>query len=318
MLLILFFSVMFATCVGLVMFASRQPLSQKIVQARLTNLASTDDGSQGQIRLAEKSKQRLSDRISERVRSYHFGESLETLIIHSGVSTSVGRILMLSAALAIGAAVVTHWFLQPLWAMPPAGIAAGFLPYGYLVFQRSRRIGKFNQALPDAIDLMSRALRAGHSIGSSIEVIAQQSPQPLAGEFEICFQQQKFGVPFRDALLAMGERIRSDDLQFLVTAVLVQKETGGDLTDILDRTTAVIRDRIRIQGEVRTRTAQGRLTGWILSGLPIVLMVVINIIHPGYSSVFFNDPLGQKMIIAGGVFILIGGFIISRIVDIKV
>jgi tight adherence protein B len=116
----------------------------------------------------------------------------------------------------------------------------------------------------------------------------------------------------------MGERVPSDDLQFLITAVLVQKETGGDLTNILDRTTAVIRDRIRIQGEVSTRTAQGRMTGWILSALPIVLMVGINIITPGYTHVMFTDPIGQRLLIAGGVLIFFGGFIISRIVDIRV
>ena len=318
MLLIVFSIVMFVVCVSLVLFASRQPLSKKIVQARLTNLANTEEDGQDRIQLSGKSKQRFSDRISELVRNHHFGETLEILIVHSGVGTSLGQVLMLAAALAMAAAFVTHCFVEPFWVMLPAAIAGGCLPYGYLVFQRSRRIKKFNAALPDAIDLMSRALRAGHSIGSSIEVIAQQSPQPLSGEFEICFQQQKFGVPFRDALLAMGERIRSDDLQFLITAVLVQKETGGDLTDILDRTTRVIRERIRIHGEVRTRTAQGRLTGWILSGLPIVLMIAINFITPGYSHVLFYDPLGQKLTIVGGVLILFGGFIISRIVDIKV
>jgi len=155
-------------------------------------------------------------------------------------------------------------------------------------------------------------------MASSIEVIAEQSAEPLAGEFAICFQQQKFGIPYRDALLAMGERVPSEDLQFLITAVLVQKETGGDLTDILDRTTAVIRDRLRIQGEVSTRTAQGRLTGWILSALPIVMLFVINIITPGYTHVLFTDPIGQKLLIGGGVLILTGGFIISKIVDIKV
>jgi len=225
---------------------------------------------------------------------------------------------MIGASVALGCGIVVQWLTEmPLVAMLSAAIAA-LGPYLYLLFQKSRRVGKFNDALADSIDLMSRALRAGHSMASSIEVISQQSPEPLATEFATCFQQQKFGIPFRDALLAMGERVPSDDLQFLITAVLVQKETGGDLTDILDRTTAVIRDRVRIQGEVSTRTAQGRLTGWILSSLPIILLILINIITPGYSTVLFHDPLGQKMLMAGGGLILVGAFIISKIVDIKV
>jgi tight adherence protein B len=219
---------------------------------------------------------------------------------------------------ALAVYLMVYWLAGSLLIPLPAGAVGALLPYLLLRFQKSRRLNKFNTALPDAIDLMSRALRAGHSTASSIEVIAEQSPKPLATEFATCFQQQKFGIPFRDALLAMGERVPSDDLHFLITAVLVQKETGGDLTDILDRTTAVIRDRLRVQGEVRTRTAQGRMTGWILSALPVILLVATNVITPGYSHVLFYDPMGQKLTIAGVVFIGIGGFIISRIVDIKV
>jgi tight adherence protein B len=270
------------------------------------------------IALSRKSKSRLSDRIGERFASYCLGEGLEQLIVHSASAMSVEQVLLLGFAIALGSGATVHWFFESWRAALPAALAGAFVPYVWLRFRRSRRVGKFNAALADAIDLMARALRAGHSMPSSIEVIAEQSPEPLASEFAACFQQQKFGIPFRDALLSMGERVPSDDLQFLITAVLVQKETGGDLTDILDRTTAVIRDRIRVKGEVSTRTAQGRMTGWILSALPIVLMIAMNIITPGYTHVLFSDPLGQTLLMASGVMILIGGFIISRIVDIKV
>jgi tight adherence protein B len=149
-------------------------------------------------------------------------------------------------------------------------------------------------------------------------MIAQQSKEPLSSEFASCFQQQKFGIPFRDAMLTMGERVPDPDLQFFITAVLVQKETGGDLTEILDRTTRLIRDRVRIKGEIQSYTAQGRLTGWILSALPVILLVVMNLLSPGYSDVLFTDPLGKLLLTAGAVAIAIGGFIISKIVDIKV
>ena len=165
---------------------------------------------------------------------------------------------------------------------------------------------------------MARALRAGHSLASSIEIVAEQSPQPLSAEFESCFQQQKFGIPFRDALLQMGDRMPSRDLHFFITALLVQKETGGDLTDILDRTSRMIQDRVRIQNEVQTYTAQGRLTGWILGLMPIAMLLLVNIVTPGYSHVLFKDPLGQKLLYAGGFLIVIGGLIIRKIVDIEV
>jgi tight adherence protein B len=179
-------------------------------------------------------------------------------------------------------------------------------------------MNKFNEALPDAIELMGRALRAGHSMASAIEVVAEQSVDPLASEFAVVFHQQKFGIPFRDALLQLGDRVPSKDLHFLITAILVQKETGGDLTEILDRTTRVIRDRVRIEGEIRTYTAQGRLTGWILGGLPVALLGILNIMTPGYSKVLFTDPVGQDLLYAGGVMIIVGGLIIRKIVNIQV
>jgi len=318
-MVVFFFIIMLSGCVMLVLLASREPASKKSVNARLATINSkTGSDGNNQIALIEKSKPQLSDRISEHFKSYHFGETLERLTIHAGSSMSVGHVLMASCGVAFVCGSVAQLLLESLPVAVLAALISAFIPYGYLVFLRSRRVGQFNEALPDAIDLMARALRAGHSMASSIEVIAQQSPEPLATEFDTCFQQQKFGIPFRDALLSMGERVPSDDLQFLITAVLVQKETGGDLTDILDRTTAVIRDRIRIQGEISTRTAQGRLTGWILSTLPIILVLLMDLISPGYTTVLFHDPLGQKLLMAGGVFILIGGFIISKIVDIKV
>jgi tight adherence protein B len=165
---------------------------------------------------------------------------------------------------------------------------------------------------------MARCLMAGHSMGSSIEMVAEQAPEALASEFVQVFQQQRLGLHFRDALLQLGSRVPSRDLQFLITAILVQKETGGDLTEILARASHVIRERVRIQGEVETRTAQGRLTGWILGLMPLVMLALINIISPGYSDILFHDPLGQDLLYAGAVLILVGAVIIRKIVNVQV
>lgn len=249
---------------------------------------------------------------------FHFGESLTLLIRHSATETSIGAVVVTSIGLAAAATLLARSFSLPLPLVCIAGCAGAGARYFTLVRKRSKRLKKFTRALPDAIELMARALRAGHSMASSIEIIAEQTPKPLSSEFAICFQQQKFGIPFRDALLEMGERVPSRDLHFLITAVLVQKETGGDLTEILDRTTVVIRERVRIEGEIRTYTAQGRLTGWILSCLPVAMLTLINVITPGYSHILFYDPLGQKLLYAGATCIGIGALIIRKIVDIKV
>jgi tight adherence protein B len=209
---------------------------------------------------------------------------------------------------------VLHSFPLALVAM----IVGVVVPYGVLRFKRGSRLKAFNTALPEAIDLMARSLRAGHSMGSSIDLVAEQSPDPLGSEFVQVFQQQRLGLQFREALLQMGSRVPSRDLQFLITAILVQKETGGDLTEILDRASHVIRERVRIEGEVRTHTAQGRLTGWILGLLPVIMLGLINIVSPGYSYVLFHDPTGQKLLYAGATLIVIGGLVIRKVVDVQV
>jgi tight adherence protein B len=252
------------------------------------------------------------------VSRFRLAKKIALLIRHGDSDVTVGGVLLASIATSLGAALLVLCFLPVLPVEMLALVAGSMLPYMYLRFKQARRLKKFSAAMPDAIDLMARSLRAGHSIGAAIEVVAEQSPEPLAGEFARVFQEQRFGLRFRDALLEMADRVPSPDLHFLVTAILVQRETGGDLTEILDRTTHVIRERVRIEGEVQVYTAQGRLTGWILSLMPLVLLGLINIVSPGYSSVLFHDPTGQKMLYVGGALIVLGAFIISRIVDIRV
>jgi tight adherence protein B len=270
------------------------------------------------LELNREESHRLSRSIAEYLKNFRFSAELELLVLHAGSTMSIGSLALTSVGLAMLAGAAAHLLAGPRLVTLAAAVVGGSLRYMLLRWKKSKRMREFDTALPDAIELMARALRAGHSMGSSIEVISEQSAEPLKGEFALCFQQQKFGIPFRDALLEMGRRVPSKDLHFMITAILVQKETGGDLTEILDRTTRVIRERIRIQGEVRTYTAQGRLTGWILGMLPVILLVLINLVSPGYSHILFEDPLGQKMLYVGGALIVLGGLIIRKIVDIQV
>jgi len=259
-----------------------------------------------------------SARFSSFLERYQFAKRLKVLLLHANSSLSVGGTVLASAGGALACGVVSYFFLHIVLLSVGLSVAAAAVPYGLLRFNGDRRLKAFNAALPDAIDLMARSLRAGHAMGSSIEMVAEQLPEPLAFEFFQVYQQQRLGLQFRDALLQMGTRVPSRDLQFLITAILVQKETGGDLTEILDRASYVIRERVRIEGEVRTRTAQGRLTGWILGLLPIIMLVLINVVSPGYSSILFHDPMGQELLFAGGSLIVLGALIIRKIVDVRV
>jgi len=268
--------------------------------------------------LRERERTDHSSRLSAFLERFRFAKWLKLLLLHADSGMGVGGTVLASAGAAVASGAVSFYFFHVFLLSGALGIAAAAVPCVLLRFKRDRRTKAFNTALPDAIDLMTRSLRAGHAIGSSIEMVAEQLPQPLAFEFFQVFQQQRLGLQFRDALLQMGTRVPSRDLQFLITAILVQKETGGDLTEILDRASHVIRERVRIQGEVRTRTAQGRLTGWILGLHPITMLALVNLISPGYSSILFHDPIGQDLLFAGALLIVLGGIIIAKIVDIKV
>lgn len=318
-LIISFIGILFIALVT-VSFAMRTPTTQKVIEKRLRSIEAkkaTDAGMES-IELSREGKGGFLDDLGEHLQQYHFAADLERLIQHSGSKSTIGAFAATSVGLAVVMGFLAHTFIGLTPFVIGATIIGALGRYVSLRFQKSKRLKKFNTALPDAIELMSRALRAGHSMSSAIEIIAEQSVEPLAAEFADVYQQQKFGIPFRDALLEMGERVPSKDLHFLITAILVQKETGGDLTEILDRTTHVIRERVRIEGEIRTYTAQGRLTGWILSLMPVVMLVLINIVNPGYSHILFHDPLGQKMLYAGGGLIVVGSLIIRKIVDIQV
>ena len=177
---------------------------------------------------------------------------------------------------------------------PWATAALGLLPYGILRWKRGRRISAFNAVLAECIDMLARALRAGHSVAGALEMLAENSQEPAASEFGEIFKQINLGLPLREALLQLLDRVPSADLRVLVTAILVQRDTGGNLVEILDRTVFVIRERLRIQGEIQVQTAQGRLTGWILTALPVVMMVMLNVVNPGYSSILFHDPFGRS------------------------
>jgi tight adherence protein B len=305
---------------GIVVWLTRPTAADKSAQERLNTIRRTfrEGEVKDQGMLTEVPKEGLAERLGARLQGYEFTQNLEQLIQHSGSKATVGSVVLTSIGLAFAAGFTAHLFVGSFVLVLAATAVGGIARYGLLKFMKSRRLNKFNVQLPDAIELMARALTAGHSVGSCIEIVAEQSPEPLGGEFDICFQQQKYGIPFREAVLEMAGRLPIKDLHFLVTAILVQKETGGDLTDILHRTTHVIRERVRIEGEVRTYTAQGRLTGWILGLMPVVMLGLINIMTPGYSHVLFYDPLGHKLLYGAAGLIALGGLIIRKIVDIKV
>lgn len=305
---------------GILIFFLRDRSAGKSLERRITviRVADHEISDRGMLELDHGVRQDRTARLGRYLERFSFAPRLRRLLLHAGSSMTIGMAVLASAGSGAVAGLLCLLVLRsPIVAALLFAIGAA-APLGLLHWKLALRIRDFNKELPAALDLMARALRAGHSMASAIELVGEQSPPPLGPEFTNVFQQQKFGLRFREALLEMGDRVPSNDLHFLITAILVQRETGGDITEILDRTTYVIRERARIQGEVRTRTAQGKLTGWILGLLPIVMLVLINLISPGYTSILFHDPVGQKMLYAGAAMIILGGLSIRKIVNVKV
>jgi tight adherence protein B len=243
---------------------------------------------------------------------------LKNFIEQSGMNAKPGKIVLLSCVLAAGAYVATKFFHMPLWGCAAAGLALGSVPFAVIAFKRNRRMRQFEEHFPEALDLLGRAVRAGHAFTTGMEMIGKESAEPIGGEFRKTFEEQNFGLPMRDALLNMTERVPLIDVRFFVTALLVQKETGGNLAEILDNLSRVIRDRFRIYREVRTKTAAGRLSAMILIALPPIMMLLLSNLNPTYMQVLFDDPKGPTVLAIAGTLQLIGSAIIWKIIHIEV
>lgn len=318
-LVVLMFLVILSATFGLVIAMTRPSPQEKTIAQRMALIRKLQKSKAGGVDESEQLlKQTSSSKfgwLDEILEPYPWVRRIQTRILQAGSSTTVATLIVASLGLLIaGYAVV--WVFVPMALIDiPAGVALGSLPYGILSFKRTRRINAFNAVLAESIDMLARALRAGHSVIGAMGMLAENAQEPAASEFEEIFKQQNLGLPMRDALMQLLDRVPSADLRVLVTAILVQRDTGGNLAEILDRTVFVIRERLRIQGEIQVQTAQGRLTGWILIALPVVMLLLLNLLNPGYSSILLSDPFGRKLIYFSVGMLAAGALIIRRIVN---
>jgi len=249
---------------------------------------------------------------------WSWSSKLQDFLAQAGMRTKPAKILLLSAVLGLGGYLVAEFFLRKPHLALPLGLAVATIPFLVVVMKRRRRLHKFEERFPEALDLLGRAVRAGHAFTTGLEMIAKECAEPLAGEFRTTFEEQNFGLPLRDALLNLSERVPVIDVRFFVTALLIQKETGGNLAEILDGLSRVIRDRFRIYREIQVRTAQGRLTAGILIALPIFMAITISIINPNYMNVLFEDPKGPVALAIAGGLQAIGSMILWKIIHFEV
>jgi len=241
----------------------------------------------------------------------------QRLIDQSGVRMTVGRLVLMSGCIILFTLLlVTAVTAQPLLGLV-VGVGAGLLPYAYLSRARTTRMRQFEEHFPEAIDLISRALRAGHTFPAGLVMAADEIPDPVGAEFRTIYNEQNFGVPLPTAMRSFAERVPVLDARFFVTAVLTQREAGGNLAELLDNLAAVIRERFKVKRQVRVLSAHGRMTGWVLAGLPPALALVFFIVAPQHMQTMINDPLGVKMLVTAVILQILGMLIIRKIVNVE-
>lgn len=244
-------------------------------------------------------------------------ERLQLLLEQAGLEITVGSLVL--GSMALGALVM--FVLQQMGAWRSialgVGIAAAFLPYNAVKYKRTLRMRKFEEQFPEALDLLGRAMRAGHAFTTGIEMVGTETAEPIGPEFRTLYDQQNFGMPLPDALKLFAERIPVLDARFFVTAVLIQREAGGNLSEVLDNLAKVIRERFRVKRQIRVISAHGRITGWILACTPPVLALVLFAINTETRELMFYHPMGQQMLIGAVVLQVIGTLIMKKIIDVE-
>jgi tight adherence protein B len=251
-------------------------------------------------------------RRSERV------SNIQKMLAQAGLDVRAGNFLGLCALVGIGGAIVGYVASKRIEVSWIALLIGFVLPYSVVSYKRNKRFEKFEELFPEAIDTLARAVRAGHAFTTALEMITDEVAEPVSGEFRQLYEEQKFGMPVRDALMNLTERMPLVDVKFFVTAVMLQRETGGNLAEILDNLSYVIRERFKIQRQVRVYTAQGRLTMALLMGMPPIIVTVMLVLNPMFIKPLFSDPIGHTLLVAGITLQTIGYFVIRKIIKIQV
>ena len=320
-MVVLFFCLLLIITFGVALLVLRPTETEKTLQSRLESIergadgAITEEAAPDLIKRANLSDIPLLERVLRRITP---AKSLQTYLAQADLNWSVGRVVVVTILLLLLIPFILSFFVPNLVILGISGVIAALGLYLFIYIKRSFRFDRFNELLPEAIDLLTRALKAGHSINAAIEMVSREVPDPVGTEFRRTFEEQNFGLPMREAMTNLASRVPLTDVQFVVTAILVQKETGGNLVEILEKTSTVLRERLRLKGQLAIYTAQGRLTGWILAGFPFFLFIGLNIVNPSYGKVLLDDPLGRTLIYTGLTLMLIGGYIIRKIVNVKV
>jgi tight adherence protein B len=296
---------------------------QRKLEARLEEVAMGPDpepsseGSSkgGLLKVAEGGPMPALERfIGGTTRGTAFGRWIE----QSGVKTTISGIILIAVAHALVFGLIGMWLTKMAFGLVVGGMVGFALPFVFLQNKRTRRMRAFEEAFPEALDLIARALKAGHAFITGLKMVADEMPEPIGPEFRKTFDEQNFGLPLKDALENLTMRMPSLDVRFFATAVLIQRETGGNLSEILENLAHVVRERFKILRQVRVYTAHGRMTGYVLLALPAVLCIALSFINPDHMNTLFRERMGQMLLMVALTMQFIGFIWIRQVVKIEV
>ena len=288
---------------------------QRLLKRKLHAIGAFEAHSEVALMLRQKYLRDLSP-IARRLESLPLMERLGLYIEQSGRDVMAHRLVALSLILAAVAGILVWTIVDRAWVAVAAALIAGAIPFAVIYRERQTRLARFEEQLPDAVDIMKRALRAGHPFNACLKLVAEDMQPPISREFELTFADVNYGNDLRQALLGMLLRVPSSNLMAVITAVLIQKETGGNLAEIFDRISAVIRARFRFGRRVRTLSAEGRLSAWILALVPLVLFAVLWITSPEYLPPLLHEPVGQKLVVFACIMLVIGVLWMRKVIRI--
>ncbi len=302
-----------------ILWASRHSAEARRIAARLAALGGQGAaGAAGATSIERAQAPERLPRLNALIARTLPGRRLRRLAGAAAVTASVAELMLLSMALAACGLMVPPLLGKPMALGLGLAIALGALPWWRVASRASDRVARIERQFPEALDLMGRAMRAGHAFPSAIRMVADEMPAPLGRDFRLLFDEINYGVPVNDALARLAERVPIADVSYFVVAVMIQRESGGNLAELLDKIAALVRDRLRLLGEIRTLSAEGRLSALILTALPFGVGLVVNLVNPEFMAVLWNDPLGLRMVAVALAMMALGIFWMRRIIRIRV
>jgi tight adherence protein B len=316
---LVFIACMFAVYGAYLLATRESEAKRKRLQQRLSDaLLYTRHTADPDVQLARSELMSEIPSLSRALARFPVANKLRKMLDQADLHITVSRLVMLSLMAGLLASLAVSMLVVTKLPMIGAGLAAASVPFVHVAYRRKRRLHAFLELLPDTLELMSRALQAGHAFSEALHMVSTEMPEPIATEFRKTYEEQNLGLSLKLALENLTQRVPLLDLRLCVTAILIQRETGGNLAEILEKVAYTIRERFRILEDLKTLTTSSRMSAWILCGLPIFVMLAVTVMNPDYMSVLWTDPRGHNLLLAAAGLQITGMLVIRKILRIKI